>query len=70
MAKYKTTIEQILNLKAQGKTNQAISKILHLGITRQGIDYLIKKNRNKPELKELYKKMDETMDFLKGRQNK
>jgi len=56
-------LKNILKYRARGYTLESIARKFHLG-SRQKVNQIIKKHKNKPELTKLYKEIDRTYKFL------
>ena len=62
MSENKNRIRTILRYRIKGYSLKTIGDILH--ITKEGVRQIIDKNRDRPELKKLYKEVKRTDEFL------
>jgi len=62
MPENKNKIRTILKYRIKGYSLKTIGDILHL--TKEGIRLIIERNKNRPELENLYEEVDRTNKFL------
>jgi len=62
MPENKNKIRTILKYRIKGYSLKTIGDILHL--TKEGIRLIIERNKNRPELENLYEEVEKTDKFL------